>query len=241
MTAPAASLATWNIEWSKSSSGSAALMRERLLACDPEIVCITEGYTDFFEGSGHLIEAEADFGYGYDAKARKAMLWSKRPWTDVDSIGDPAMPSGRFIAGRTESSIGPIDVVGVCIPWRDAHVRSGRRDRNPWQDHLAYLAGLRRYLQQTRGQTAIIGDFNQRVPRTYAPPAVYEALVDCLEPGFTVATAGPLPPDNIPSIDHIAHSDDLAASDVAMLSNYAPDGKRLSDHFGVSLRLALKG
>jgi hypothetical protein len=43
----------------------------------------------------------------------------------------------------TDTPIGPIRFVGVCIPWRDAHVRTGRRDRAPWEDHLRFLEQAR--------------------------------------------------------------------------------------------------
>lgn len=236
MSAPAVPIATWNIEWKASGSRQAGLMRERVLACDPEIVCLTEGYADFFSGEGHLIEAESDYGYPSIFGRRKVLLWSRRPWAGVDCIGDRAMPAGRFVAGQTETSIGTLTVIGVCIPWRDAHVSSGRRDRERWQDHLAYLDGLTRYVQQWRERTVIIGDFNQRIPRTYVPTHVHEALLDCLA-GYSVATAGPLPPNGQGSIDHLAHTIDLRSSEVRTLSNVGADGERLSDHFGISVRL----
>jgi hypothetical protein len=43
----------------------------------------------------------------------------------------------------TDTPIGPIRFVGVCIPWRDAHVRTGRRDRAPCEDHLRFLEQAR--------------------------------------------------------------------------------------------------
>lgn len=233
-----ATVVTWNVEWKTSRSAAAGLMRQRLLACEPDIVCINEGHTDFFHGEGHLIDAEADYGYGQHATARKTMLWSRSPWTDVDRVGDPEMPTGRFVAGCTSTPIGDIMVLGVCIPWRDAHVRSGRRDRKPWQDHVSFLNGLRRYLQDRPSMPMlIVGDYNQKVPRTRAPHDVYEALINCFGADLRIATAGHLPPDGKASIDHVAHSLDLQAFDLQVLSNFAPDGKRLSDHFGVSVRI----
>lgn len=236
MSAPSVSIATWNIEWKASRTREAGLMRERLLACDPEIICLTEGYTDFFNGDGHLIEAENDYGYRLTRGRRKVTLWSRRSWADVDCVGDPTMPTGRFVAGRTETSIGMLTVIGVCIPWRDAHVSSGRRDRQRWQDHLAYVDGLARCLQQRRERTVIIGDFNQRIPRTHVPSHVHQALLDCLA-NYSVPTAGRLPPDGQGSIDHLAHTGDLRASEVRTLSNLGPGGELLSDHFGIAARL----
>ncbi len=70
------------------------------------------------------------------------LLWSKRPWSVVDPAGSEALPSGRLVAGITQTDLGPLTVVGVCIPWRDAHVRTGRKDRDPWQDHESWLSGF---------------------------------------------------------------------------------------------------
>ena len=46
------------------------------------------------------------------------------------------------MAGTTLTALGPLTVVGVCIPWRDAHMPSGRKDRSQWQEHKAWLAGF---------------------------------------------------------------------------------------------------
>ena len=50
-------------------------------------------------------------------------------------------PSFRalFIAGTTKTPIGPVRIIGVCIPWDRAHISTGRKDRRPWEDHHAYL------------------------------------------------------------------------------------------------------
>ena len=167
------------------------------------------------------------------------MLWSAQPWTHSDSIGDPSLPSGRFIAGRTTTSIGPLYVVGVCIPWRDAHVRSGRRDRLPWEDHLAYLRGLQGVLSELDGPTIVLGDFNQRVPRRYQPEAVHSALLECLGERVSIASEGPLPPNGALAIDHIAHTYEFSPLAVRTLSNVDPAGRQVSDHFGIAARLAL--
>lgn len=232
------SVATWNVEWRQSNSYDAAVIRNRLLHCEPQIVCITEGYPDFFRGAGHMISAKPDYGYPAADGRRKAMLWSARPWMDTDTIGDGRMPSGRFIAGRTETSIGSINVVGVCVPWRDAHVRNGRRDRLPWQDHLAYLSGLGRILPKLDGPTIVLGDFNQRVPRRYQPEAIHSALLECLGEQLSIATAGLLPPDGASSIDHISHSPELTPVEARTISNINAMGRKVSDHFGVAARFA---
>jgi endonuclease/exonuclease/phosphatase family metal-dependent hydrolase len=163
------------------------------------------------------------------------LLWSRAPWREVDVSGDPALPPGRYIAGRTTTTLGEVTVIGVCIPWRDAHVSSGRRDREPWQDHCAYLAGLARIVARSSGPLIVVGDFNQRVPRTRAPLRAFAALETALGEKLRIVTAGPLPPLAVPVIDHVALSPDLAGAAVVALDNRADDGRLVSDHFGVAI------
>src|SRR5688500_1755188 len=70
----------WNIEWRAAGSAAAAILRERLGTVDPDIVCLTEGYADFFGDDGHVIEAEPDYGYPLVDGRRKVLLWSGNPW-----------------------------------------------------------------------------------------------------------------------------------------------------------------
>jgi hypothetical protein len=145
------------------------------------IACLTETTLDFLP-SNYLISADADYGYLAPPGRRKAVLWSAEPWSMLDDRGDAELPSGRFIAGRTETPIGPIHVVGVCIPWERAHVSTGRKDRRAWEDHRAYLNGLARILRRDEysTRTIVVGDFNQTIPRRRAPAAVAEALNDAI-------------------------------------------------------------
>lgn len=230
----ALSVATWNIEWQPSCSAAAAILRERLQAGSPDIICLTEAYADFFTGNGHVIEAAPDYGYPLVEGRRKALLWSRRPWEESDPVGHPDLPPGRFISGRTETRLGPLTVIGICIPWREAHVRSGRRHRQPWEDHLAYLKALKEVLRGRNERTLVIGDFNQRIPRQLVPAPVHQALLDCFAERFVIATRGPVEPAGTLAIDHIAHSRDLTSLQMHSLSAIGPGGEPLSDHFGVA-------
>ncbi len=213
-------------------------MRERILALDPDVVCITEGHLDYLEGAGHAITADADYGYAPKPGRRKIMLWSKRPWRAVDALGHHDLPGGRFVAGTTETALGPLRVIGVCVPWMHAHVATGRRDRVAWEDHLSYLRGLAPLLARPRRlPTLVVGDFNQTIPRTRAPKRVFQALMAALG-GFEVATARRVPGAERPTIDHVAHDARLRVPAVGALD--ATDGpRRLSDHFGVRAVLLL--
>jgi endonuclease/exonuclease/phosphatase family metal-dependent hydrolase len=226
-------VATWNLQWKRPDTLACGTMIERLVEHDPDIVCLSEAYASTMLPAGHVIEAAADYGYPIVEGRRKVLLWSRQPWEAVDRLGDARLPTGRFIAGRTATPLGAITVGGVCIPWRDAHVSSGRRDRAPWQDHCDFLAGLRSILAAIEGPAIVLGDFNQAFPRRTAPRDVYEALEAALGARYTVATTGPLAPLDRPSIDHVAHTGEFIATSVTALSNIGQDVQLLSDHFGV--------
>ncbi|MDP3674431.1 MAG: endonuclease/exonuclease/phosphatase family protein [Novosphingobium sp.] len=233
MTAPSLTIATWNLQWKRPHTAACRTMADRLIELDPDILCLTEAYARTRLPPGHTIEAQPNYGYPLIEGRRKVVLWSRQSWEGVDRVGHTDLPTGRFVSGRTMTPLGRVTVVGVCIPWRDAHVSSGRRDRTPWQDHCAYLAGLATVFAAIDGPVIVLGDFNQAIPRRTAPHVVYAALEQALGERYTVATTGVLAPLGRPSIDHIAHTRDLVATDVTAVSNRGDDGKLLSDHFGV--------
>ena len=163
------------------------------------------------------------------------LLWSKRPWTPhVDAIGSEELPKGRLVAGVREISVETcLTVVGLCTPWRNAHMRTGRKDRKPWQDHEAWLAGFERMrCRIPASRTIVLGDFNQRIPRRWVPKTVHEALLRAFE-RFEVATAGELAGAPNLSIDHIAHTPDLTRRGIEIWRERGAEGQYLSDHFGV--------
>ncbi len=133
---------TWN--WDYATGDKLRALTEQTLAWQPDVVCYTEVLRPTLP-EGHCLEPAADYGYNAPAERRKVVLWSRWPWQDADIIGDPALPSGRFVSGITAG----VRFVGVCIPWQFAHVNRGRRDglrptgghRKPWQDHVAYCQG----------------------------------------------------------------------------------------------------
>ena len=232
------SLVTWNVEWRPTHSRQAQVIRERIFAHDPDVICLTESQADFLGGYGHTIESHPDYGYPIKGNRRKALLWSKQPWREVDRLGHPDLPPGRFVGGRTETPIGSVRVLGVCIPWSDAHVTSGRRDQTRWEEHGKFISGLGKILEAMEEPAVLAGDFNQADPRTRAPKAMHEALLAALAPSFRIGTSGVLRPIDRQSIDHIAHTPDLEPSRVTSISEVGPDGQRLSDHFGVACFLS---
>ncbi|MDP9413809.1 MAG: endonuclease/exonuclease/phosphatase family protein [Pseudomonadota bacterium] len=234
---PHLSIVTWNVEWRHTTSKAAEIIRQRIFAHDPDVICLTEAPADFLRNTGHVIEAEGDYGYALKGNRRKVLLWSKQPWREEDRVGHPALTTGRYIAGRTETPAGELLVVGVCIPWSGAHVVTGRRDRKRWEDHLQYLEGVREALQPHGSRSLVVGDYNQAIPRRTAPVEAYEALDAAILRRFDLATAGEIAPLGGYAIDHVAHTPDLVAEEVVGLSPVGPSGEKLSDHFGLAVKL----
>jgi hypothetical protein len=121
------------MQWAAPSSGKERALLERLSESRANIVCAPESYLTSIPDGWHGIFSGADYGYPIIAGPRKVALWSRRPWRNVDDIGHSDMSPGRFVAGVKATVFGDVFVVGVCIPWRSAHVFNGRRDRVPWQ------------------------------------------------------------------------------------------------------------
>ena len=227
-------IGTWNTWWRKPESSSGTIISDKLAATDCDILCVTEGYAGFFPSGGHVIDAGEDWGYLIVAGRRKVLLWSKRPWTPhTHALGPEELPKGRFVAGTTEITSGEyVTVIGVCIPWRDAHVSTGARDRKPWEDHEAWLAGFEKLrCQFPKSRTVALGDFNQRIPRKWQPRRVSDRLNQAFET-FELATDGDLP-GGLRAIDHIAHTPDLTRRNIQIWPKECDDGTKLSDHFGV--------
>lgn len=229
------SITLWNVEWARPHTTRGQAVSARLTEGEPDIICVTEGYPELSLPNGHLVTSDSDFGYGTTDGRRKVLLWSKGPWTQVDCLGANTMPSGRFVAALTDTPLGAIRFVGVCIPWKGAHANTGRKDREPWEDHVAYLSGMAEWMTTVDWSipTVLLGDFNQRIPRARQPELVYNRLLDVLQPRFKLATDGILAGADSRSIDHITLTSDLVRQHIETFSNLGDHGIRLSDHFGL--------
>lgn len=231
-------LLLWNIQYRRRGSPHGRMLREIIDSHSPDVICLTEGHGDFLEND-HTITSEADYGYPLRPARRKVLLWSRSPWKQVDTKGSDTLPSGRFVAGTTATPIGSLRFLGVCVPWDEAHVTSGRRDRKKWEDHTAYLHGLANIVsREEHGErTVVLGDYNQQVPRKREPVEVAKTLEKVLGQGLHLATSGIIPGVERPSIDHVAHTSDLEAVRVRGLSNRSPNGAEMSDHLGLIVEL----
>ncbi len=225
---------TWNTEWAQPGSAKGRRVAAELAKPDCDILCLTEAYAEVLPGGGHVIDAGSDWGYRTQKGRRKVLLWSKRSWSQVDSVGSDRLPNGRFVAGTTQTDAGPLQVVGVCVPWRDAHVRTGRKDRKPWQEHEKWLTVFETMaIARAEERTIVLGDFNQQIPRKWARKLAHQALLRAMA-GFTFATSGHLEGASHPVIDHIAHTPDMTLiGNIGVWPKRNEHDRPLPDHFGV--------
>lgn len=223
---------TWNVEWATESSNKGKLIKELIGNVDPDVICLTEATLGMVPKNGHLIESEPDYGYPNEGDRRKVLLWSKQPWQEVDSVGSDALPSGRFVSGITRD----IRFVGVCIPWFNALVINGRKDRARWEDHLAYLNELNPLIDTYCNAglpVCVTGDFNQRIPRARQPIRASQSLSNAFDGKFNIVTAGLVDEEGHQLIDHVATCGQLAAVVEKIIPKKSETGLRLSDHVGV--------
>lgn len=226
-------IVNWNVEWAGPRSPRRPEILHRIEAHAPEVVCLTETDVDLLPLGGHVVCPSADYGYDAPPNRRKVLLWSRRPWTDVDRTGDLELPPGRFVRAATRTSAGDITIMGVCIPWsgsRTGPAFTPRRGR--WEDHLTYLEYLGRLLATTpTGRLVVVGDFNQRIRPGVRSSRLASALHRAVASRLTVATAA-LGYDRRRAIDHIALGADLYCEATGVIGSMH-EGRRLSDHFGV--------
>lgn len=181
-------VATWNGEWLGARSAKASHALDTIRSWRADLSVLTEFRTDLADGlDGHVVIGGEDWGYAHPPGRAKVMLHSQSPWRDVDTVGDERLPPGRFVAATTTTSIGDVRVVGVCVPWSAAHVRNGQRNRELWEDHLAFLHALPSVLarQTELGAVVLAGDLNQALPDALVPAPARQALTRALE---TVST-----------------------------------------------------
>ncbi len=228
-------LVLWNTEWAKPGTLRGDIIRREILASQADVICLTEAVPETLPEHGYALLPGDAPPYPRKDNGQKVLLWSRWPWSDVND-GMPGAPSGRFVEGTTGPAERRVRVTGVCVPWRDSHVRTGRRDRRPWEDHLAYLSALRERVRSRPEDLPeiLLGDFNQRIPRLHQPLFVYEALAGVVE-GYELVTAGWSDPQDA-MIDHVAVRGGVTGKALRTWSKRA-EGVRLSDHAGILLQV----
>ena len=223
--------ATWNTEWITSKHRAFDQAEVRIKELEADVLVLTEVTSDLLPKDGHLLLGGEDWGYKTSANRRKVVLWSR--WPLEDQVTEVLDPPGRHVAATIDSPKGEMRVHAVCVPWRDAHLRTGRKDRAPWEEHLLFLNSLSELLASEREAPGardrplvVMGDVNQRGgPYPYRSAKTEQAWEELLEEqSLTVYT-----PDEI--VDKIALSPGFSVEDVSTLP---PGG--LSDHHAVSIQ-----
>ena len=173
-------IVNWNVEFATPRTWQTPEILGRIDRHEPEIVCLTETHDGLLGQGEHAICSRADYGYGLQKNRRKVLLWSREPWQQVDDLGIESLPPGRFVSGVTQTSVGQVAVIGICIPWFDSRTRASRgaERRRRWEDHEQYLAGLTEVLKRVDAKRLIVmGDFNQAIGQgSRAPQALRLAL-----------------------------------------------------------------
>ena len=236
-------LVNWNVEWASSAAYSRTPeIRKRIDANSPDVVCLTETDIESLPG-GHVIYSRRDTGYTRRESERKVMLWSRQPWERVDDLGCESMPPGRYVSGVTQTPIGEVTVIGICIPWHGSRTeaRRGAEQKERWEDHVSYVKCLGELLLKIQDRPLIVtGDFNQRIgQKGYAPPPDKQVAVQDIMPRHLTIATSALGYNGRRCIDHMALSEEIAAESLKVISNI--DGKReLSDHPGIAAILSIQ-
>ena len=222
-------LVNWNVEkvtprsWKKAPE-----IRRRIGQHAPETLCLTETHTELWTEEGYTICAQP---YG-EEDLRKVLLWSKEPWeqVDINDVGSNSLLPGRFVSGITQTSVGEVTIIGVCIPYFKSRV--GKSDVKQWGDYRQYLDALTGVLERAYTKRLIVvGDFNKRISKgSDKPGSLLSALQSAIPSRMTIATSA-FGFQGCRSIDHIALGEDLVAESTGVISHIHGVTK-LSDHFG---------
>ena len=227
-------IVTWNTEWAEPETERGCTVMEVLDSTQADVIVLTEGCQELLPANGFVVDGGTDWGYEVkDARRRKVIMWSRNMWTSP-SLGNENLPSGRFVEAKTSTPIGDLKVFGVCIPWRDAHVRTGQKNRKTWEDHLTYLNALAPHLNDNLKSLVVAGDYNQRIPRGRAPHHVFDELTETFK-DLKFASDGVL---DDPLIDHVAHTHDMMSTYFEVIPATL-NGQRLTDHRGLIVDIDL--
>lgn len=236
MMSDALTVTTWNTQWATLKTERGRRVAAKLSVTDSDVIVVTESAHELLPDGGQAVDAGADWGYSAKSDRRKVIVWSRFPLS-VDTVADKGGALGRLAVATATTPAGAVRIIGVCIPWRDAHVSTGRSDASPWSEHLQYLDQLEELLGNFDDTvpTVIAGDFNQRIPRARQPRRVADRLAEVFAHWTIHTTTGNL--EHGPHIDHLASSAHLVCQ--AKCDWPGADGLgNLSDHAGVSCRLA---
>ncbi len=214
-----------------------------------DIICLTEAYPETLPLGGYTTSSGlAGWGRYERLGARKVVLWNAHyPWYDIDQVGSPGLPEGRFVSAKMKWAGLEIIVAGMCIPYRNYRNNQswGEKRKAIWQGAIEYLDALREdVLPQDRYRThaILIGDFNLQIPpSTYPHPSseVNQKREQTFADWQIPTALEPMLYDiGKPLIDHIALSPDFEVGILRVINQYSTHILSLSDHNGVVIEVA---
>lgn len=242
----------WNTEFVSPRSRGGRFEKAQALieAHDPDVICLTEARPELMPEGGETITSQLSGAGNIENRGgRKVLLWSRFGWSDVDTLGAPCLPEGRFVCASTSIDSVTWTVVGMCIPYFGYRINKrfwGDDALRPWQGAETYLDALRNKVlpqDRFRQRTILLGDYNLHIPPGKASRQTKAVSRKCEATfaGWNIATAGE--PDD-PAldkrfIDHIAVSSDIRPLTIQFFSRFHADSTRLSDHNGVCIDLEI--
>lgn len=196
---------------------------------DADIMILTEAWVDHLGGDFHHADAGLT-GIDHLREGERKVVVASR-WPIRRASIDLVVPTpGRFVSATVETPGGPLNVIGICIPWFASRVRIGKTTN--WEDHRTFLEALSPVLAESAKTPCLVaGDFNQRIPRSRQPREIADLLAEAFK-DFSIPTAGERPETGRRLIDHIALSPSLKCHEVMAWSGTL-NGRKVSDHDGV--------
>jgi endonuclease/exonuclease/phosphatase family metal-dependent hydrolase len=233
-------IVNWNIERQRPDKRRARIMIERIAAVSPDVVCLTEAFEGSTDALGGFEISTPGVAWSKEAPGeRKVVLWSKKPWVEPDFGRAEPLQSGAYLTAKTETPLGALRIVGVCIPYNFASPFGQTPKARPWSQHMIFLEGLRQAhrLWDHANDTILLGDFNQFIPRIWGSKAASIALEEAFV-GLSVCTGGVIDGVNRPTVDHVGLGSNLRALSTTGMDEHDENGRKLSDHFGIAVRVA---
>ncbi len=66
---------------------------------DADVICFTEAFPEATPDGGHTVKSEKSSSSKTESGGgRKVALWSRHGWRQVESLGSPRLPEGRFVS-----------------------------------------------------------------------------------------------------------------------------------------------
>lgn len=232
----------WNLERQSLASQSGRLQHQCIKGAQAHIAVLTETWIgwDAILGGFEVSVFGATWSKT-DPEERKILMWSGQPWRDVETARFGIANEERIIAATTDTPIGPVRVVGVCIAYHGAMVRHPEHPQPMWAEHRAYIEQLAAFMARQPSDLPLLigGDYNQRIPGKFAPRDLRASLIASLGTA-RVVTDGDHGDDKVQLIDHLALSPNLKSSGLDLIIPPKIGTRPVSDHIGavVSVEMA---